>query len=310
MAQIVVTTTDSEDAVKAAMGDKGKVAVRQFEDGKDTQSDTSVQDTGVVSTDNPDADENDAASDDDKSSTDSAAVGDKESKVSDKVQTKIDTLVKKIGDLEGRLVAATTPKETKTTTDDKPKTDEEPKAEDFDSNADYVKALSKWTVKQERIAQKAEDQKEEATARSNKVLSNWNAQIKAAKTKYSDWDDTMGDTEVGTTAARMLVESPDGAELSYYIGKNPEEAEVLAALTSEREVAMAIGELRFKVKAANKDKPKVTEKPQGKEKPKPITPVGGSSSGNVEKKPKNMAYQEYKAHRNRQEAEKRKAQGG
>lgn len=314
MTAVLVTSTDTPETIKTVLGDKGNVRVHD--------------DVGVDITHEPDAKKDDKAADtssaaptdkEGKTSDDSATSGkdqadsDKEGKSDKAVQKRIDQLTREKAELQRQLDAAKAPKEPQK---DEPKKepaktekDAEPSPEDFDTQADYMKALSKWAAKQARNEEKAERAKEAETARQNEVVDNWKKQVEAAKAKYKDWYDVMGDVEIGNAVARALVETPDGAEIAYYIGKHPEEAEALKNLTKEREVGMAIGELRAKMRPAQKssgDKGKEPEEPQTKEKPAPITPVSGTSTGNVSKAPKDMSYKEYKAYRNKQLAEKRK----
>lgn len=314
MTAVLVTSTDTPETIQAALGDKGNVRVHD--------------DVGVDITHDPAAKKDDKA--DDKSSAaptdkegttsdDSATSGkdqadsDKEGKPDKAVQKRIDQLTREKAELQRQLEAAQAPKEPQK---DEPKKDApkaekdvEPSPEDFDTQADYMKALSKWAAKQARNEEKAERAKEAETARQNEVVENWKKQVETAKAKYKDWDDVMGDVEIGNAVARALVETPDGAEIAYYIGSHPEEAKALKNLTKEREVGMAIGELRAKMRPAQQkssgDKSD-TDQPQTKEKPAPITPVSGTSTGNVSKAPKDMSYKEYKAYRNKQLAEKRK----
>ena len=222
-----------------------------------------------------------------------------------KADKRIDKLTKQISELQEQL-KATAPKEPAkepAKTDNTPSEDAEPKPEDFDTQADFLKALSKWAIKQARKEEKAEAAKNVQVQERQQVLDGWHEQQKAAREKYKDYDEVMSDEVfVGPIAAQTLVELPDGAELAYYIGKHPDEAEALAKLSKERDVAIAIGGLRIKVKGTTSAKAPVT----GKDKPKPITPVAGTSTGNVDKPRGEMSYKEYKAKRNQEIAATRR----
>lgn len=314
----VITSTDSVEAIQTALGAKNMSVQVQSENGDLTE----VKGTGVVSTDQVDETKDDAASTDnkdDKSSADSAAAGDDKGstvEIGKEAQKRIETLIRENGELKGRLEAAAPAKDTKSNDKaaaDQSKVDAEPVPEDFNTQAEFMKALSKWAAKEARKEQRAEDARAAAKVEGDKALDSWNRQKEAAKAKYPDYDKAMGEVEIGKIAAGMILQSPDGAELAYFIGKNPDEAKSFAKLTNERDVAMALGEVRAKMKAAapaTKDKDDTKDsklEAQGKEKPKPITPVGGTSSGNATKAPSEMSYKEYKDKRNKEIAAKRRA---
>lgn len=308
----IVTSTDTPEALKSVIGDKGYIRVHDDVGVDITQEDKKADDTADTSS-AASTDKEDTTSEDSATSGKDQADSDKEGKADKAVQKRIDQLVKEKADLQRQLEAANAPKEKPKDAPKedpaKPEDNAEPAPEDFDTQADYMKALSKWAAKQARKEEKAERVKEAEETRQQDVIKNWKTQVEVAKGKYSDWDSVMGDIEIGNAVARALVETPDGAEIAYYIGKHPEEAKGLRELSKDREVGMAVGELRARMKADAPKSSKAEDKPSAdkpKDKPAPITPVSGTSVGNVSKEPSKMTYAEYKAHRNKQLAEKRK----
>lgn len=320
MPAVVVSTTDQVENVKSALGTKGNVTVNDEAGNEVAQIDKKEEVTEKgdkdTSSDNQDlaASEGDAKPED-KTAGDSADPGDEEEKSGKKAQKKIDKLTKEVSELREMLTAKPQPqsddKDKPQDKDGKPaKVEEEPKPDDYDTQADYMKALSRWAAKEARKEQKAEDNRQRAQDAQTQVVADWKKQIETAKTKYKDWDDVMDDTVIGNTAARMLVETTDGAELAYYIAKHPEEAKQFAELTSEREVAMALGVIRAAIKSAAKPADKTDSKKSALNKgakPNPITPLAGSTSVTVEKDPSKMNYKEYKAHREKSLNQRRSA---
>lgn len=306
----VITSTDSPEVIQAALKGKNVTVQVQDELGDDVTASTGNESNEAPPSDGEQLDENAAPTEEEGESSGESATPGKEkeppAKEPSDTDKRIDGLIKQVGELTGKLSAATAPKEPAKTAET-PKPEAEPQAEDFNTQGEYLKALSKWAAKEARKEMKAEQDKEAGEQRRTQTVDAWNKQVATAKTKYKDWDSVMGDTEIGEIAARTLISMPDGAELAYYVGKNPEEAKTLVSLKNERDVAIAIGELRAKVKslapASKKDPATVT----GKNKPAPITPLGGNSSGNVDKKPSEMTYKEYKAKRNQEIAAKRKS---
>lgn len=321
----VVTSTDTPEAIQAALGAKN---VRVTDDAGNDVTKPNPEGADKDKADKGDAaegeDKDNAANSDDKSddknSSDSAAGGeDKDDTKDDKgdkgdtaVQKRIDKLTSKIGDLEAQLADATKPKgddkqDKGTPAADAAKDDIEPKPEDFDTTADYFKALTKWSKAQLKKELKADADADAQKVANAQVVDRWNKQIESAKAKYKDFDEVMGDTVIGKPVARALVESPDGAELAYYIGKHPEKAKGLKDLKQDREIGIAIGELRAEIRLSTKSDKKddANKGSDNQGKPKPINPVGGSGKGgNVEDKIDTNNYQAYKAKRNKDIAAK------
>lgn len=310
MPAVVVSTTDQVESVKSALGAKGNVTVNDDAGNEVAHIAKKVEDTDQENTDkdNQDLAASDAKDADDKTAADSADAGeDKEDdkpKPDKKVQKRIDGLIKEVSDLKSRLEAQPQPKDAKDQKDDdkaQPQETAEPTPDDYDTQAEYMKALSKWAAKEARKEQKAEDAKQAAITAQNQTVDNWKKQVEVAKAKYPNWDDVMDDTVIGNAAARMLVETADGAELAYYIATHKEEAKQFATLTSEREVAMALGSIRAALKVPAKgDEASKDTNAKKDAKPKPITPLSGGSGGNVEKDPSKMDYKSYKRYREQQ----------
>ena len=290
----VVSSTDSPESIKASFTGKGTVTVSDDAGNDITPKDAPTGDTSLAAATDKEA----------GTSVDSATAGDTTKDQPSKADKRIDKLTKELSEARQKLAAATAepaPKSGKVA--DVSSVDDEPKPENFDSQADFLKALSKWSIKESRKEELAEAAKQTEVQEKQKTLDNWHEQQKTAREKYKDYDEVMTDEIIiGVAAAKTLVELPDGVELAYYVGKHPEEAAALAKLTKERDVAIALGELRAKVKVA-------TPKPQvaAKEKPKPITPVTGLSKGSIDKPRSELSYKEYKAVRQQEIAARRKA---
>lgn len=298
---IVSTTTDVPDSLSKVLTDK----TVQLKDGDGND---------IVSKDNENNAANEADTEKvdatDKSTEDSATSGkntEQPKKVDKSVQRRIDELISKNAELERKLESVINSKSDEQKSNDKSdkdKSDDEPSADDYDTQAEYMKALSKWAAKQARDEERAEREKEATANRTKEIVKAWNTQVTAAKSKYDDWDDVMGDLEIGVAVGRALVETPDGAEIAYFIGKNPKEADSLRDLKTDREVGMAIGELRSKMRVEAKQrendnaKDKLTN--EAKKKPEPLNPVAGTSNSAVTKMPSEMTYAEYKVYRNNQ----------
>ncbi len=138
------------------------------------------------------------------------------------------------------------PAETQAETDDP-----EPLLEDFDAHEDYVKALAKWTYREQRREEKKREQEtreREESDRKTKTESEartaaeaeqkaaeerWNSQLEEARATHPDFDQVaLSDTVIASPVMVATVrELDEGCELAYWLGKHPEESERIARLT-------------------------------------------------------------------------------
>lgn len=116
-------------------------------------------------------------------------------------------------------------------------------------------------------------------------------QFEAGVEKYSDFEELVSDPDLPITQAmaEVMAESDVGADLAYYLAKNPKEAERIArmpAISAARE----LGKLEAKL-------PTLAASSVSKA-PPPVTPAKGAAGG--EKNPKDMTDAEFNAWRQKQ----------
>lgn len=175
--------------------------------------------------------------------------------------------------------------------------DGKPLAASFDSYEEYTEALTDWKLDQRAQAETAKAAQQAQQAQQQELGKKWNAGVETLREKYDDFDDII-EAEVSVTPAmqQAVLESEIGPELAYYLGKHPEEAARIAALSpasTARELGKIEAKLTVETAAPNK-------KPQPSTKaPAPISPVSNRSTATVGKSPDEMDYDEYKAHRNK-----------
>lgn len=129
----------------------------------------------------------------------------------------------------------------------------EPKLEDFNGDEDEFKmARAIWRSKIDAKEEKIEEAKVEAQnaiAEENRVvIEEFTAQVKAAKKKYPDYDKVaLGEhVQISRTVTQLIVSSEVGAEVAYFLGKNPAEAARISAM-SPVDAAREIGRIEAKV---------------------------------------------------------------
>jgi hypothetical protein len=161
--------------------------------------------------------------------------------------------------------------------------DGEPNPESFESHADYLKAITKWTVQQESKASKQNEEKQKLQADYERVKKEHFERVKAFSEKTKDFKEMMGNLDEVPNSPHLeniLFTSENGPELLYELAKNPEEADRIARL-HPIDMARALGRIESKLVSASSEE----NKPETKKitsAPKPIAPVG-KGGGSVAK---------------------------
>lgn len=170
-----------------------------------------------------------------------------------------------------------------------------PQKADFVGKEDeYLEALVDWTADQ-KIA-KAEEAKARAAyeAEQQGVVDSYNRRVAEAKSVHEDFVEVVGqDVTIPKGVERAIIEEmPNGPEVAYFLGSNPELCEELMKMKPFKAIAEAwkisekLGESEGdEEEETEEEKPaakaKVEEKPSRKA-PEPIKPVGnGRSRGTV-----------------------------
>jgi hypothetical protein len=197
-----------------------------------------------------------------------------------------------------------------------------PKEEDFDSQAEFIEALTDWKVEQATKKtpaaeppnpQNRQNQQGEGSqdGLSDGIMGTFRDQEKVARAKYDDYDLVVNNPSVPVSRAMMelVLTSPVGAELAYHLGSNIQEADRISRLPPTR-AAVELGKLEAKLEA----EVKAEAKGGGSEEPgtrasagapaQPISPVGGRRGG--PKTLKDMSMEEYIRTRNEQERQRRR----
>ena len=233
-----------------------------------------------------------AASDEPEEAEAEAVAKDAEAPEADKekrkggYQRRIDQLTADKRELEARLAASARFVEP-------PPFVQKPTLDKFETYEDYSEALIDWKVEQRESVKlvAAENQKQEAQA--IQVASMWKERQDAARDAYEDYDAVVSREDLTVTVAmqQAILESERGADLAYWLGKNPDEAKRIAGLGAVAAIR-ALGKVEDSLPAAGpvKKQLKLSNAPE------PIRPVGGGKS-TINKKPEDMNFREFKAWR-------------
>ena len=159
----------------------------------------------------------------------------------------------------------------------------EPDPDDFQTHAEYVKAVVRWDREQADKATKEQDAKSKLEADQRDLAKSYSERVKSFAEQTEDyWElmEAVDDVPLSPAVEQLLLSSENGPQISYELAKNRAEFErivKLAPLAAARELGKIEARLESKAKEASKPEPKKTTSA-----PAPIAPVG-AKGGAVEK---------------------------
>jgi hypothetical protein len=177
-----------------------------------------------------------------------------------------------------------------------------PARDQYQSDEDYVDALTTWKVDQKLSGVKAELAQHQTRSQTQ---TEWASKITQARAEYADYDTVMEDAQdipISPDVAEAIQSSDLGGDIAYYLAKNPEEALRINSLTPMA-AAREIGRIESYVEYEKTQSKKVV--PVSKA-PSPIKPVKSSSTASGTKSLEDMSPSEYMAYMNKRETERRK----
>ena len=171
---------------------------------------------------------------------------------------------RKIGALEARLEERETRQQAPQPEDGAPQRDQ------FDSYEDYLRADARFVAREETRKERqaiAQAQQQRAAQQQHEVVAEkWEEAKDTGREKYPDFDEvTQADIPITRAMATAIMESPMGHDVSYFLGKNPKEADRIGKLSFTRQVA-EIAKIEVQLSA---NPPKTSDAPP------PITQVKG-----------------------------------
>lgn len=213
---------------------------------------------------------------------------------------------RKAAEAQARLdeALARIPKPTETPA---PPADPRPSRESFDDPQAYDDALIEWSTRQataktkevEAAQAKADAEEKAAAARKEaetaqvvEMQTKWGEARTKAIERMPDYEAVAENPEVqiSMAMASVITSRPDGPDIAYHLGKNPELSARLAAMPPPQAV-FEMGLLAAQLQAA--------AKPQISGAPDPVKPVGSRSSA-TPKGPEEESMEEYAARRQKE----------
>jgi signal recognition particle GTPase len=184
-------------------------------------------------------------------------------------------------------------------------TDGAPNPDDYESYGEFLRDVARYEARQEadsREKQRVEKEKEiSAKAEYQKTIESFNSQISEAKKEISDFEDVVSsidDYEAVPALQEAILTSDIGAKLVYELAKNQKELDRINALNPAL-IFREIGKLEAKLLKGSESEKQINKKTNA---PKPISPIGSSSSKALSKSiyDKDLTFAEYEALRRKQ----------
>lgn len=215
-------------------------------------------------------------------------------------QARIDRLIKQQAALEEAKTAAekrAAELEAKLNGNGVPKTEQsdgEPKRESFETEAEYIRALTRWEVKQEIKADREASEKQAAEAQVKEARDRYNARMIALQAENEEFKELMSQniTIPKAIEAPITLEMENGPEVAIFLAQNPEVCQELIEMPPSRAIAevwkisekLAAGdgeetdEEKAEHEAAEAEEKEKAAAAAAKAKLRPIRPVSSGSS--------------------------------
>lgn len=176
----------------------------------------------------------------------------------------------------------------------KPEPPQAPKLENFQNIEEYITAQTRFNTEHAagRIRDEFAQQQRAMAAQQDemRVRDSWGKALEHAREAYPDFDEVVDSpVEVSKAMQDAILRAPNGADIAYYLGKHPQEAERIAAL----DPFSALVEMGRLSATVTRPKPKAATTA-----PAPISPVG--TAAKAESDPDKMSTQEWLRWRNAQ----------
>jgi len=158
----------------------------------------------------------------------------------------------------------------------------------------YLEDKDAYRDRQREVARKQQFERET-------IASTWAERVAEAKKEIPDFEEyAFSDAPMTQAMQQAIIDSELGAQVAYYLGKNPEEAERISKLSpvaAIREIGKLESRIAGKKSAADdeKDEPAASTRA-----PKPPTPVRQTRTTNPTELSDDLPYKEWKRRREAQ----------
>lgn len=201
----------------------------------------------------------------------------------DKLTAEKYRLSDELGVLRAKLETATKPAEEAAAAEPA-----RPKPEDYEDSEKYLEALADWKTELKVKELKEKDAQEAIQQQMRKTFDAHLERTRKFREEHDDYDEVAADANIPIPKAVefAIIELDNGPEVAYHLAKNPELAEKLAGM-SDLAAVMEIGRLSASLAVNEKGvtEPSASAENPAPEKtkavsaaPKPIKPVGAGAT--------------------------------
>lgn len=317
MAVEVVSTTEAPKEASATAQPNGDDVVETKSASEQSARDENVEESETSEEGQSAGDDNENETngdDEDKSSSDEI---EKKGKGADK---KIKKLVRKLSEKDqeielwkkeamkarGQSEADTNSKDSKV--EAKPEVSDEPQPDQFDNHADYVKAVTKWALAEDKKEQARITKEQEVKSSYEKQQREFFNKVNEFKKTTEDYDDVIAEIEevmLNPGIIETVITSDNGPQIMYELAKNQAELERINAL-SPLAASRELGKFLAKLESSSAQREEIKEIKKQTKAPPPIAPVGSKGISSMKKSlsDPSLSQREYEAIRRKQLAEK------
>lgn len=177
-----------------------------------------------------------------------------------------------------------------------------PKSENFETNEDYIEALTDWKIEQREKREALKLQQEKLKSEFKEKAETFQSRLTEFQKNTPDFSETIEDVDdiqISVHVQDAILTSDFGPALMYELAKNRDVYEKINGLPRDR-AFLEIGKIEAKIQEKNSSTPTKQAK-QTTKAPPPIKPVGTSGTG-TSKNPEEMSFSEFKKWRESQKS--------
>lgn len=192
--------------------------------------------------------------------------------------------------------------------------DGEPNQQDFESNAEYIRAYTKWQFDQAKSTQEKELAEAKARDARKEIQTSYDGRLNEFKAAQADFDevvadfaDTYGDFKASPAIINTLMLADHGPEVLYGVLKDHAEYDRLSKLSESeiiREIHKKDARIALRKESEAQSQTQTQSKPKTTSAPKPPAPIS-SASTKVNKSYDDMSFDEFMAARNAESRRRR-----
>lgn len=174
---------------------------------------------------------------------------------------------------------------------------ERPDPDDYESQDEYLDALTDWKIDVREAKKKALEEQTKAKTAAQKQAETFQSKVQEYAETVDDWEETLesvSDIQMNPELIKAIMTSEFAPQLMYDLSKNRSELERINQM-DQASTLRTIGRLESKFEGQSASTSSKQETRRTTKAPKPPTPVGRNSSGATKKSiyDENLSQREY-----------------